>query len=157
MTTTQELLTFNFRFNEPPVTVPPIDLTKALNRTDLTFNLNLNRNDTMAFSSFARAIQMANRLIFRLLRPGDREETTLIRAFLEAEGLLHEHGPIDPRMPYIFAELLTSLDEYDYALDCLKTLEAALVIHSPDVTLAISEVQQFRARRVHQSHQGMNF
>ena len=58
-------------------------------------------------------------------------------------------------MPYIFAVLPIDLDEYDYALDNLRTLEAVLVVPSPAISLAISEVQQCRARRVLESHQGI--
>ena len=141
----------------PLLTVPPVDLTKALNRDDLTrnFNCDVPQYDTKAFFSFALAIRLAQSLISHI-RQGDPEEIDLIQAFLKAEGLLHEHGKTDPRMPYIFAELLTDLDEYDYALDCLQNLRAVLALPSAAVSLAIFKVQRSHARRVCESHQGVN-
>jgi len=54
---------WRFTFNQQPLpTVPPIDLTKALNRRDLTFNVNLDHDDTEQFSTFVHALQMATRL-----------------------------------------------------------------------------------------------
>ena len=64
--------------------------------------------------------------------------------FLFAEGLLHEQGASDPRIPYLLAERLIRFDDYDYALDCLKNLEARLLMPSTVVALAISEAQQLR-------------
>jgi hypothetical protein len=60
--------------------------------------------------------------LFTLRRPqhGDPEEAILIEAFLCAEGLLHKQGTSDLRIPYLSAELLIRLDDYGYALDCLK-------------------------------------
>jgi hypothetical protein len=145
----------------PVLPAPPVDLTKALNRADLTRNLDpdcdLAQYETKTFLDFALAIRRAKGIIFRMQRGVSSEEITLIHAFLKAEGLMHEHGKADPRMPYIFAELLTHLDEYDYALACLKNVEAVLVVPSISVSLSISEVQQSRARRARESRQGVNF
>ena len=146
---------FTFSFSPPPpLTVPPIDLKKTLSHADLTFNINLDQNDTEIFSNFARAIQMAIRLTMRRPRPGDPDETTLIEAFLYAERLLCEQRTTDPRFPYLFAQLLIHLDDYHYALDCLKELEATLAMPSPDVSSAISDTQRLHADRVCKSQQG---
>jgi len=99
---------------------------------------------------------MTSRLTLRRPQHEDPEEDILIEAFLCAEDLLHEQGTSDPRIPYLFAELLIRLDDYDYALDCLKNLEARFVMPSTDVALAISKAQQLRTSRVDQSRQGVN-
>jgi len=109
------------------------------------------------FSTFVRALKMTSRLTLRRPQHGDPEEVILTEAFLCAEDLLHEQGTSDPRIPYLFAELLICLDDYDYALDCLKNLEARFVMpSSTDVALAISKAQQLRTSRVDQSRQGVN-
>ena len=87
-----------------------------------------------------RGVGQQRRRHLRRPQHGDPEETILIEAFLCAESLLHEQGTTDPRIPFLFAELLIRLDDYDYALDCLKNLEAMLATPSTDVTLAISKL-----------------
>ncbi len=145
----------SFSFNgQSPLSVPPIDLTKALDQSDLIFNFNLEQNDTVPFTDFARASKMVYDLAFRRPKHGDPEETFLIEAFLCAERLFHEEGATDPRIPYLFAQLLIRLDDCDYALSCLQKLEASIAVPSTDVTSAISQTRQMRAERVGQSHQG---
>jgi hypothetical protein len=145
----------SFCFNQPlPPVVPPFDLTKPLSQEDLTFNFDLRRNDTERFSSFARAVEVALRLVRRQPLRGDPGEVDLVEAFLHAERLFEEQTSTDPRIPYLFAELLIRLDDYDYSLNCLKVLEAMLKIPSPAVASAISAVQQMRAERVRTSQQG---
>jgi len=154
-----ELLTSqntSFSFGRPsPATVPPIDLTKALNQNDLTFNVSLDQNDTVPFSQFVRVFKTAGDLALRRPQHGDPDETFLVEAFLHSERLLLKHGAADPRIPYLFAELLVRLDDFDYALDCLKPLEVTLATPSTHVTFAMTEVQRLRTNRVNQSHQGM--
>jgi hypothetical protein len=145
----------NFSFNgQSPLSVPPIALTKALDRSDLMFNFNLEQNDTVPSTDFVRANKMVYDLASRRPKHRDPEETFLIEAFLCAERLFHEEGATDPRIPYLFAQLLIRLDDYDYALSCLQHLEASLLIPSTDVTAAISQTRQLRAGRVRQLHQG---
>ena len=149
----------NTRFSfdgQSPLPVPPIDLTKALDRGDLMFNFNLERNDTVPFTDFVCANKMVYDLASRRQKHGDPEETFLIEAFLSAERLFNEEGASDPRIPYLFAQLLIRLDDYDYALSCLENLEARLAIPSTDVTSAISKTRQLRAGRVEQSHQALS-
>jgi len=52
-TDTMELTTSpNTSFSPSSPIVPPIDLTKPLNRNDLTFNVNLDQNDSHSRNSF---------------------------------------------------------------------------------------------------------
>jgi hypothetical protein len=148
--------TANFSFSgSGPLTVPPIDLNKALDRSDLTFNVNLDQNDTALFSDFIGALRLAYSLVLRKSKAGDPDESTLIEQFLHAERLCHEQAKTDPRIPYLFAELLIRLDDFDYALDCLQALQATLTIPSHDVSLAISATQRRRADRIRESNQGV--
>ena len=150
--TTSPNTSFNFN-GQSPLSVPPIDVTKALNRSDLMFNFNLEQNDTVPFTNFVRAHKMVYDLASRRSQRGDPDETFLIEAFLCAERLFHAEGETDPRIPYLFAQLLICLDDYDYASSCLQNLEARLLIPSTDVTSAIAQTQQLRVGRVRQSHQ----
>ena len=98
---------------------------------------------------------MAGLLAFHVSQPGDPDETVLVEAFLNSERFLHKHRATDPRIPYLFAELLVRLNNYDYAFDCLKNLEVTLAMPSTDINFAMAEVQRLGTRRVSQWHQGV--
>ncbi|KAG5636418.1 hypothetical protein H0H81_008128 [Sphagnurus paluster] len=134
-----------------PARVP----TPAIGALDLTLQ-HCESDNTIKFPDF---VHDCERVISLILREPENyrkvsESTvqpTLVLAFLRAEAVYKSHWKQDPRIAYLFSDLLVRLDAFEYALEVLHELFAQLAEPGPLVAEAIAYVEKLRLERVEQS------
>lgn len=136
--------------------IHPLDLTKPLVEADFTTNVDLAKPDTSIFERFARAYKQAVELRIRSGH-GPSEEPFLVLAFLQTETSYEFNRTTDPRIPYLFAELLLKLEEYAYPIHVLEELASQLPVESPYIRRVIEGAQHAHVRRIESSQMGALF